>query len=220
MIESGLYPISVTNRSFTSANVLATLKALGALAPRSMTFLVADALHAYNRGIDHASEDVVSVFSEPNAVVEKRRWMRNVVGRARREGIVRQAEVKGIDEVTDRWTLHTLRNLDVAFVRDPRFRSDVEAVAEDYCRRRTRPGTPCRDLSVRYVLEELAISTKLKFVDRITAEYYMGEVFKCTRRLFAGEYAFRARDLVGQSREVDVRLFSFSWETGRWFPVV
>ena len=114
-----------------------------------------------------------------------------------------------IEDFEDRICYRIFRNVMLAFYAVPAFADDVTATATKHAN--SRDDLYGHDLKVRlsigYILEEIALSLRIHLVDGVGAEFYMGSHSVPVLKLYAGQYEFRASDLVEGAADVRVAFY-------------
>lgn len=144
------------------------------------------------------------------AYLEQRRtWLerlrKNVKGNVRCE----QWTILGVDDVADAACFRILRNVILAFQTVPAFRDDVIDAARRHLVRRDDSSLVSEQLSVHYILEEIALSLRLHVLGDIEAEFYVGEHLLPVLKLYSGSYGLDVHGLAEADAPAVVRTFEF-----------
>jgi hypothetical protein len=196
-----LLPISIGSNSFRSDRYADVLRAL----PTTyglVVFFVADRLQLYNRLLSSNVDLAVVIrqfFGGNDYYGERVRWLKKL---AQNPGLgwIARSKFVGIDDISDLMFTRTLRNVNLLFASDERFREDVEDWADSYIDTLDIPtgfAVPLRKrLSTGFVLEEIACNIRLRVGFNIEDELYPGEFPVALPNLYrVGTYSASAEDL-------------------------
>lgn len=222
-----LFPISVDSHIFTSENVIPAIKALADY--NTILFFIADGLQLYNRAIWAASEaEIWSAHSRSRGGAEYNEQRKVWLERLKRDFSLSSAsqtwKVVGVEDITYPELVISMRNLGILFDTSIEFRRDVVAVATEYAcsRRQIVDLQKAKNLSIRYILEEMACNVVIKTICGAVDEYYMGSLAKPLFAVYAGKYPVSVFNLCGRAAN-DCRFRFFTWEPrggegieGRW----
>jgi hypothetical protein len=220
-----LIPISVDSREFRTANFLPALKSLPK-AYETYLFFVADGLQLYNRASrvlsgEHPLPVIMREFntSRSSYVVEKERWLSRLRKRLHEFPVSQTGnwEVVGIGHVEDMHLVRIWRNVLLLAACDLEFRQDVRETARLHAEKAKTETAESRriDLSVLYVLEEIALSIRLRVLDQIQDEYYLGFIPPPMLKVYMNEYQANVFQLADVDEyELKFNFFRFDRELG------
>lgn len=209
MRRRALFPISLSNQRFSTLTVVPALESIVTLYD-DFAFLIADRLQSYNRAIAAAAAysatsseyDKKEMFAQANELVgtfsERRKWLEKVKARLGVQSQVVSWHVLSVDDVADAKSFAILRRLDILFGIDSRFRKDVMDAADQYSAKHPQHVHEiARLLSARYIIEELALSIRMRVQRRYFDEYYIGETLRPARNVYRGCYMASPWELAG-----------------------
>lgn len=211
-----LFPISLSNQRFSTALVV---PAIDSLVDKydEVLFLIADRLQVYNRAIGFSDnlhtrskfEGFRKMVRLTGTFEERRRWLDKVKIQLGERAIAIKWRIESIDAIADAKAFEILRNIDILFGVDRKFRLDVQESANDFALRHPEHLRSVASLlSTRYILEELALSIRMRVQRRYTDEYYIGSTLLPALRLYSGKYVATPWELAGlQPTKADFRFF-------------
>ncbi|WP_459858913.1 hypothetical protein [Dongia sp. agr-C8] len=215
--RTALFPISLSNQKFSSKIVFPAIELmLGRY--QKIVFLVADQLQLFNRAASaDASADLSRVMKgfsyDSNTLNERRAWLERLRLRMGERSVGLEWRILGVDEVADRRCYKILRNVIVAYHVLPPFRSDVDIAAWEHVRHssKTAENSVHHSLSVSYIIEEIALSLRLRVVGKILDEYYVGSTLPPVLKLYDGKYPIDVYTLSGvKKREEHYNFFDLT----------
>lgn len=210
-----LFPISLNNNFFNTDNVIEAYQAIS-LKYKSITFIIADQLQLYNKALQVSNEysisDVLRDFREKTKYFEERKkWLEKLKDKLNND-IPLDWDIKSIDDVANDYTIFTIyRNILIAFYSDTIFANDIKHIAFNYANQKNSKYDfdRAQNLSVGYLLEEIAISIKLKVINEIFDEFYIGNYASPILKLFNNKYSFNVFDIAGKIKPRDFTGFNF-----------
>lgn len=222
-----LFPISVDSHIFTSENVIPAIKSLSSY--NTILFFVADGTQRYNKAIWAASEaEIWSAHSRSPGGAEykeqRKVWLERLKKDCSSSGTFQTWKVVGVEDITYPELVISMRNLGILFDTSIKFRRDVVAAATEYVCSRRQVGDlqKAKNLSIRYILEEMACNVVIKMLCGVRDEYYMGSLATPLVAVYAGKYPASVFNLCGRATN-DCRFRFFTWEPqggecikGRW----
>ena len=196
-----LFPISVSNRLFTTSNVTAALSKLPSRITH-VTFLIADWLQLYNRA-SNCNEltklgDVIRDYKDRNKdLVNRQQWIANFL-EASPEILSASPKIVGMEHYFDSLYAHTFRNINILRSVDSEFRKDVTEAAKLFLGNapQVTKGVAI-DLSEQYILEEIALNIRLRVKEELEEEYYLGTYHLPMLKVYANCYSASVFDLLG-----------------------
>lgn len=210
-----LVPVSVSNDVYSTENVVSVInKYIGH--SDYIEILIADRIQMYNRVVKEVSrrkggvdidrvEDGVRKTSD-----ERKAWSSVVVGRfdVKKDRI----RVRDVNSYVDANFLDIFRRVLILYEVDNIFRKDVEDYARVFVSRREYPTRElsylAERMSVRYILEEAAISVRVRCLEGFFVEAYIGAFARPILNIYRDEYQFGLSELSGL-REIDPGRFEF-----------
>jgi hypothetical protein len=221
-MKRAIFPISVDNpRLFSSDNTMEALRG-GLQTYDEISFLVADRLQIYN-DITKANGDldIISSLDWTGGYRKDRKertvWLRRLRERLQDWPSSQNWKVVSISDAMDGLGYLALRSVWLLYRLDHSFRDDVNRVADDFAERSslTKQDKIMHQMSVGYLLEEVAVNVRLRVVRGIEDEYYMGPWIGVLPKLYAGHYRKRPEELLG--RPISKRDYRFfRWTGSEW----
>jgi hypothetical protein len=209
MRQRALFPISLSNQRFSTQIVTPAIEEILDKYDE-ITFLVADRLQSYNRAIAvsafHGDADRqasgADLFGQATRLTgtlqERRRWLDRVKLRLGEAALNITWRIESVDDVADAKSFAILRQVDILFGIDTSFRRDVVTAAHEFADRHPpHLREVATMLSIRYIIEELALSLRMRAQRRFYDEYYIGESLIPARRLYDGRYMASPWQLAG-----------------------
>lgn len=212
MSVHALFPISVSNRLFTTTNVTVALSRLPTKVSQ-ITFLIADWLQLYNRAANCSESmalgDVIRDYKDRNRdLINRQRWISNFLD-ASPDILSASPKIVGMEQYFDSLYAHTFRNVNILRSVDSHFRQDVTEAAKLFLTNSSRVANGVSlNLSEQYILEEIALNIRLRVKEGLEEEYYLGNYHVPMLKVYANSYSASVQDLLGG--EVQHRMaFSF-----------
>jgi hypothetical protein len=210
--RKALFPVSLSNDRFASKLVISAIAGV-AHDYDDITILIADKLQVYN-GV---SRVIVEDLRDPKktgfsfmdierkvsqTLIERERWLKRVqagIG-PRSEGI--KWHVHSLAAFGDHMGFDVLRRVSIMYDIDHDFRADVDQWARAYVNKRYGEASPnvltrLYRLSARYIIEEAALSIRIRVFGRLTDELYAGDTTEPIARLYWDRYSNSVWDLAG-----------------------
>lgn len=220
-----LFPISVGNKAFKTAQAVAALDAIELPFDEIIVF-VADRLQLYNKSgavTDGTTFRAAMTSARPNHVLEREKWFRRVfqLSLAAKGGA--KAKVIGVDDITDAAFFTIYRNIVVAFAAVPDFRRDVTANAAVYLRQHRQAWSDSvQRLSEGYILEDIALNLRLHLIGGLRREYYLGRYLPVLVALYGAQYGFSITSLCRDAVPGRHTLYAQSSRStqGKWTEVL
>ena len=207
MLRKALFPISMSNQHFSTTNTKEALKGIFEQFDEWI-FLIADQLQFYNRAYrvaEGASLQRLLLDMRPSSQFsnQRRRWLQKVKVRLGEIAQQHRWRILSVDELADSQCYAILRNVTIAFhTVDVLHQDIIEAAAEHTRQRQHVRFVDCMErLSLAYILEEIALSIRLRVIEKVEAEFYMGEYLKPVLRLYRNQYPIDVFSLAGQQEE-------------------
>jgi len=220
-----LFPISLNNQLFSTENVIEAYKAIS-LKYSSITFLIADQLQLYNKALRISNEytlsDVLQDFRKKTNYFEERKiWLERLKTKINDDIPINWDIISVDDIVNDHTTFTIYRNILIAFYTDSEFANDIKHIANNYALNKNinYDFDKAQNLSIGYLLEEIALSVKLKAINQIYDEFYIGNYAFPILKLFNEEYSFNVFDISGVGKPKNFngfKFYIFDIEKNRW----
>lgn len=208
-----LFPISLSNQRFSTSLVIPAIEGLVEKYDEVL-FLVADRLQVYNRAVSLGGRNLAEasghkadfgVFRNATRLTgtfeERRRWLDKVKLRLGERAVGMKWSIESVDSIADSKSFEILRNIDILNSVDPLFRQDILSSAVDFA---SRHPESLREvavrLSTRYIIEELALSIRVRVHRKYYDEYYIGSTLLPAIRLYSGAYMATPWDIAGVKR--------------------
>ncbi len=222
--KKALFPVSLSNQAFSSSWVVPAVRAvLGQY--DEIIILVADRLQLYNHiaaaiesGMGTKQEKVsFKVFESriDQTLSEREKWLERIKFQVGRQALSATWSVLSLRTITDRRAFDILRRVSIMYEIDDLFRGDVDSWAKRFVSRRYSKTTvedrvAIEQLSVRYILEEAAISIRLRVLGRIADEFYIGETTEPIANIYWNKYSRGCWELAGtKAYDIDFAFFEY-----------
>lgn len=185
-----LFPISLGNNRFSTFNVLATLASIKDRYDE-VVFIIADRIQIYNRvaGLAKFTEicDEINKFNlSEDLLIQRRAWLEKL---KKNTPIV--WTVLGFNNISDSRFANIFRNVLILYHTVKIFRDDIANEAVLYLTRTGNNVSPSQtdiNLSIAYMLEEIAASLRLRVCEKIPDEYYLGSHLRTVVKLYSSAY--------------------------------
>lgn len=181
-----------------------------------VVFIIADRLQVYNKVMRSSEPSSLSIVlrdfhANQQHVEQRRRWLNKVRNRLDPNRSGSKWTVIGIDDVSDTQCFQIFRNVMLAYYTIHEFRNSVKLAAEDYVVRRQDcyPIDIKRRLSIAYILEELAISIRIRVLFEIQDEYYDGRQAPVIMKMYEGDYPISVFDIAGKQENQSNKFLFF-----------
>jgi hypothetical protein len=214
-----LFPISVDNTVFSTENTLGAISELLSDFDK-ITFLIADRIQVYN-DIAKREGDLTGILSLDwsgsyrRDFAERRRWLHKLRDRLpRSRGQIWR--IMGVDDAVDRHAYVALRSVWLLYKFDRDFSADINATAKEFCARHQTQSSLLYDMSLAYLVEEIAINIRLRVMRGIFDEFYMGATLGILPRLYDGHYSKTAEELMGRHARAPGTFRFWSWYGQSW----
>jgi len=217
-----LFPISLDSTSFRTSVVVPALKPI-CKDYEEILFLIADSLQVYNKasavGTLESLRTVLENFENlRNEYLSQRsKWLARLRKMADPEGAVKWRVVSFYDFM-DKEFWGVYRRVLLAFhTLDPLHR-DIEQTAREHREKRQSLGKPEMEqrLSEAYVLEEIALNIRVRVLESVESEFYLGEYLPPLLTLYRGSYDVDVFTMAGLStREAQFRFFTLVEKNGK-----
>jgi hypothetical protein len=220
-----LFPVSLDSKLFRTSIVSPALEAL-LHEHDGILFLITDSLQIYNKLWSRKQRSLTEAFGKferlrQSYLAERMKWIaglnRQMLGPHPSNWVVRSSyEYMDADfwKVYQRIvTLHCLSRV---------MREDIERSAMQHVTKQgqLRVSKTSRRLSEAYILEELALSVRVRVCDRIGSEFYLGEYPRPLLRLYDASYGIDVSALAGiNTNGLEFNFFTWQREAdnhGRW----
>jgi hypothetical protein len=206
MKNKALFPISVDSKHFGTEETINALNNIS-IPYSEIVFLVADGLQLYNKAAQSSTNDsslntIISNFKlNNNYYVERERWLQSV--KSKTNNLVSNAywNITNIFLISDNVFHDIYRNIFVSYLSLGNFRNDVIHAAKKHRKRISKQFSEYDlELSIAYIIEEIAVNLRLRVVEKIEAEYYIGSLLEPLVNLYFGKYDIDVFTLAGVSK--------------------
>jgi hypothetical protein len=225
--SKALVPVSMSTRGFSTKRLRRVLPAI-LQKNEEIIFLIADRLQMYNDAANkwpnRPIKEIVNWQEFPRSYFPQReRWLKRVYNTCGRK-LCSSARFLSMDDVCDGHCFIVLRNLNILFDINEAFRTDICNEVYKHLAKRESYGDFDRSvrLSTHYLLEEIAANIRLRVVENIQNEYYLGEQIAVLPQLYAGQYGANVYDLAGIAQRAVCFAF-YEWKeeegSGTWVSV-
>lgn len=215
-----LFPISVNSDLFSSEDTVQAL-AVGLAGFDKITFLIADRIQIYN-DITKTNGDIDAILSLDwsgsyrRDFEQRKRWLSKLRDRLRTKTQQRW-RILGVDDAADHYAYVALRSVWLLYRFDNQFAADADKAAMDFAKRNgTDNGELLKDMSLGYLLEEIAINIRLRVLRGIFDEFYMGDTLQILPKLYQGCYSKSAEELMGRPARPKGSFRFWSWHDSKW----
>lgn len=207
LLRKALVPISLNNDVFSTRVVVPAVAAIASDFDQVL-IAIADETQFYNRvarfDTSHQAPDFGAIeTSVAKTSRDRSRWFDHLRHRLL-PFVSRKTELRflRLTDVMDEHTFRIFRRILVLYDTNRLFQRDVDAAAETYVlSRRTEKGTPDLPLQVqmsrRYILEEAAMSIRIRVPDRIGYEFYIGPTLPPIANIYLNLYGATPWTLAG-----------------------
>lgn len=210
-----LFPISLNNQRFSTENVVVAYNSISSEYD-NITFVIADQLQLYNKALrvnkEYSVSNVLYDFRKKTNYFEERKiWLERLRIKVNNSNL-RTWEIISIDDIVEDATTFTIfRNILVAYYSDEIFSNDIKHFANNFAIKKNTNYSfdKVLQLSIGYLLEEIALSIKLKVVNKIFDEFYLGDYAYPILKLFNGEYDFTVFDIADLEKPKNFKNFKF-----------
>jgi len=211
--KRAFFPVSLSNDRFSTRNVAV---AIGEVMERyrEIYVLIADRIQLYNRiaanesrGRENGEARLAFASVErgiSNTLKEREQWM-NRLRLQLGHGILKTDwKVYSVADISDGRCYDILRRILIFDDVDATFRGDVDLAAADFVASRAGPRSEQERqilfrMSRRYILEEAALSLRIRVCYGLEDEYYIGKTSEPVANLYAGRYRADCWELAGMS---------------------
>jgi tRNA-dependent cyclodipeptide synthase len=226
-----LFAISLSNERFSTEFVV---PAVDSLLDRydEITFLIADKLQLYNSALrfyatlgHNADGQRVRPFDAESRLSstlnERKRWLNRVREHAGAKATHVKWNILSVEDISDSRAFAILRRVNILLGIDQHFRADIRGAALDYAARHQQFPETAALLSEKYIIEEIALSVRLRVISEIFDEYYIGTSLKPIVHIYQNKYLASPWELAGLEARPDMkfRFFDASATAGLWEEV-
>jgi hypothetical protein len=220
--KQALFGISLDSAEFTSERFSRAIAALKSY--DKITFFIADGIQLYNDLAKLAADRSMLASSDwtktrADALAQRKRWLTKMRQNLRNWPTDQLWKIIGIRDIADPSTWDIARRVRLLYLFDEHFHRDVKQQAVEFSSARDFGVTKrlLEELSVEYLLEEVALNIRIRVVGRIHDEFYLGRFPNFLRRLYAGRYLKSAGELAGVSDPDVAKYCLFDWvDDSRW----
>lgn len=209
--KRAFFPVSLSNDRFSTRNVAAAISQV-LERYREIYVLIADRIQIYNRiaaneapGKEGGEARLAFATVErgiSDTLKEREQWM-NRLRLQLGHGILKTDwKVYSVADISDSRCYDILRRVLILDDVDAAFRGDVDAAASEFvasragCRADHDRQTLFR-MSRRYILEEAALSLRIRVCHGLEDEYYIGKTSEPVANIYSGRYRADCWELVG-----------------------
>jgi hypothetical protein len=198
-----------------------------------VTFFVADKTHLYNtsyrtflnRRENPETEFSGSLFNSEQSLSaiagERKNWLEKVKNRSGSKAKHICWNILSADDISDQATFAILRRVNILSIVDEQLKRDIHAATTSYATAKGLPEPMASLISERYIIEELALSIRIKIVEEIYDEYYVGTSLIPMVDLYRNKYLATPWELAGlpEKSQTKFRFFDSVSEAGFWQEV-
>jgi hypothetical protein len=208
-----LFAISVDSKRFGTNE---TIHALNLIPNKydEFHFLIADGLQLYNKAaqVDNGKplNSILTNFRLKNDYyVERERWLKNIKPHLNQIVSTSHWNILNNFSVSDSLFHDIYRNVFISFLTLPDFKQDILDAALKH--RKKYEGTDAQfyiDLSTAYIIEEIALNLRIRVINNVNDEFYLGELPLPLIKLYKNGYQVDVLTLCGlQRNETKFRFF-------------
>lgn len=216
-----LFPISVDSKRFGTDETVAALNNIPS-GHDEIIFLIADGLQIYNKAsqVDDGKplNNILKSFKLKNDYyIEREKWLQTVKSKCDEKIIQPTWTIKNIFSVSDNVFHNIYRNVFIAYLAIDDFRNDIVKTAKKHRAKFSQSNTDYSlDLSIAYIIEEIALNLRMRVVDIIQDEYYLGELPIPLTNLYKGNYEVDVFTLSGIEKTNSKFSFYHSPDTAKF----
>ncbi len=124
----------------------------------------------------------------------------------------------GVEDLLDKRTYFSLRSVWLLYRVDSKFAEDINIIADKFVLKRgwNTTGKLAMEMSIAYLIEEVALNLRIRVGDAIDDEYYLGETLNVLPRLYRGEYIKTPAELIGRRAKSVPEYRFFEWGEKGW----
>ncbi|MBS1643212.1 MAG: hypothetical protein JSR11_12120 [Bacteroidetes bacterium] len=198
-----LFPISVDSRRFGTEETVSALNNIQSNCDE-MIFLIADGLQVYNKAsqIDDGKPltNIIRNFNLKNDYYsEREKWLMQTI-KPQCETHISEVSwtVKNVFSISDNIFHNIYRNVIIAYLAIDDFRNDIVKTAKKHRSKFSQSVTDfALDLSISYIIEEIALNLRMRVIEKIKSEYYLGDLPSPLTNLYLGRYEIDVFTLAG-----------------------
>lgn len=195
-----LFPISLNNQIFSTERVINAINNITTNYD-SMTFIIADQLQLYNKALKIDKNNTLGMilgdFSEKtNYYEERKKWIDRLKVKVN-DSVCKEWDIISVNDIADNKTYNILRNILLAYYSVDDFKNDIKHYASEFAHKKNTNYNFDKAMSLArgYLLEEFALSIRLKVINEIVDEFYLGEQAFPLTNLYSGKYNFSVYDI-------------------------
>jgi hypothetical protein len=221
MSEKILFPISVDSKRFSSTDTQAALNAIP-LECEEIIFLVADGLQLYNKATLVSSQNLNNILNNfkigNQYYTEREKWIKGLKPKILSPLSASTWTITSFSELTDNVFHSIYRNCLIAYFALDNFRNDIIETAKLHRSKYLDfPSDYDTNLSIGYIIEEIALNLRLRVISNIRHEYYMGILPEPLLKLYNDKYDVSIYSICGINKSEEDFFFyqkkiGQSWE--------
>lgn len=180
-------------------------------------FLVFDDIHLYNRVIRSPNEllpvTIGKFLSGPRYLEERTMWINRISNQIPVIHNCAKVRVLNVYSVTDKHCYKIIRNLFLLYSVDQVFRADILSAVNEYQKRSSDIAFDSKlscELSIAYILEEIAINIRVRLLRRLEIEYYPGKCIPPLVDLYKGKYSASVYE-IAERKMKNMQFDFFEW---------
>jgi hypothetical protein len=192
MDKKALFPISLDSGRFSSNETISALNGIQK-SYSEVIFFVADGLQLYNKASELSSEkslaDIIGDFQSNSYYSQRKKWLQSM--RQEISSPIGSAnwKIANVFDFSDNIFFKIYRNVFVSYISLGKFRSDIIRAAKNHCKKKSEQFSKEElELSIAYIVEEIAINIRIRVIERIHAEYYVGSALTPLVNLYCDHY--------------------------------
>lgn len=212
-MSKAVFPISINNTLLNTTNVLKALSSIN-IEYEEVFFMFFDQLQLYNKAIKVSSaysfNGLITEFNQHQEFFqERRKWIENIKNKLNGQVGNTKWNILNISKIADEKCFTIFRNVLIAFHTIQDFRMDVERAALEYWERKDWDVSEIKlRLSESYILEEIALSIRLRVIEKIEDEYYTGKYLVPLLKIYNSSYGIDVFSLADVEKfDIQFRFF-------------
>jgi len=222
MQKTALFPVSLSNKKFSSERAVASLPAIAKEYDLLLIWLV-DKITIFNKALSYQNQgDLSQFFKKQNdcdlEYIHRKSWMVNVIKKLKTKENDINYKIIGTNDIVSTAYSEIYRKLIILHNFDNSFAFDIKKTIAKYFKLSNdkQLNKFQANLSIHYLLEEIALNLNLRHSKGVCSEYYLGQQLKPLLKLYFGMYSVTVDTLTGISSNAPYTFYEFSDDTNRW----
>lgn len=201
--SKALIPISVDSKRFSTNEVIFALNSISTK-HKKIVFLIADGLQLYNKATQVEGgkkiKNIIETFNLRNNYHNERvKWLLQIKSKLFPTISEMSWDFKDMYSISDSEFHKIYRNVVVSYLTIKDFSEDIKLTAVAHCLKVSKNYSELDlNLSIEYILEEIAANLRIRVLGKITTEYYLGELPLPLINLYQNKYEVDVFTLCGK----------------------